>query len=57
MTYGDIDKLSTPCDEIFFIGNMRIGHGIHVVQECGFGFVKVCSHDVENWSAIVGDGS
>jgi hypothetical protein len=44
MTYGDVHELSTPCDEIHFGGDMRIGQRLHVVEECRFGFEEVCSH-------------
>jgi hypothetical protein len=57
VTYSGIDELSTPHDEILFFGDMGIGHRLHVIEESGLGFADEGSDDVENWSAIVGDGS
>jgi hypothetical protein len=57
MTYGGVDELSSPCDEILFNRDMRIGQHLHVVEECSLGFADEGSHDVEDWSAIVEDGS
>jgi hypothetical protein len=56
-TYHDIDKLSTPSNEIFLLSDMGIGHRLHEVKDGGLGFAEEGSHDVERWSAIVGDGS
>jgi hypothetical protein len=53
MTYGDIHELSTPCDEIHFSGDMRIGQCLHVVKERCFGFEEVCSH-VEERLEVMG---
>jgi hypothetical protein len=33
MTYGGIDELLSPCDEILFGSDMRIGQRLHVVEE------------------------
>jgi hypothetical protein len=45
VTYDDVDELSTPCDEIGFFRDMRIGQRLHVVQECSLGFADEGSHD------------
>jgi hypothetical protein len=47
VTYGDIDELSTPCNEILFFSYMGIGHRLHEVKDGGFGFAKEGSHDGE----------
>jgi hypothetical protein len=47
VTYDDVNELSTPCDEIHFGGDMRIGQRLHHVKERHFGFEEVCSHVVE----------
>jgi hypothetical protein len=57
VTYGGISELSSPCDEILFSCDMRIGQHLHVVEERSFGFAEVCSHDGLRWSEMVNDGS
>jgi hypothetical protein len=42
VTYSDVHELSTPCDEIHFGGDMRIGQHLHHVEERRFGFEEVC---------------
>jgi hypothetical protein len=56
VTYGDINELSTPCNEILFFSNMGIGHQLHE-EDGGLGFAEEGSHDDERRSAIVGDES
>jgi hypothetical protein len=42
MTYGGIDELSTPCDEILFSGDMHIRQRDDFVP---MGTMRFCSND------------
>jgi hypothetical protein len=57
MTYGGVDELSSPYDEVLFSRDMRIGQHLHVVEECHFGFEEVCSYVDERGVVIGDDGS
>jgi hypothetical protein len=54
VTYCDVDKLSTPCDEILFFGDMGIRHQLHEIENGDLGFAEEGSHYDERWYVIVG---
>jgi hypothetical protein len=44
MTYGGVDKSSSPRGKIGFLHDMHIRQRLHHVEERHFGFEEVCSH-------------
>jgi hypothetical protein len=57
VTYGGVDELLSPCDEICFLRDMGIGTRLHELEEHSFAFAEVCRHDGLRWSEMVDDGS
>jgi hypothetical protein len=57
VTYCGVDELLSPCDEVFFFGNVGIYYRFHELKYGGLGFAQEGSHCDERWYVIVDDGS